>query len=93
MRKPIQRTRIDSSQPEIVEGLRDEGIAVEIIGFPVDLAVKRKEWGLFWMLIECKPEGWTKWSKHQKAQQEFCETHGIPIVKNLAEALAALEAV
>jgi hypothetical protein len=81
--------RRDSNEREIIDGLESTGnYRVFQLDRPCDLAVyvyaTRR-----WRMLEVKPEKNARW---QPGQRELCETHGIPIVKNLVEALEALEA-
>jgi hypothetical protein len=77
----------DANEREIIDGLEAAGkYAVFQLDRPCDLAVyvyaTRR-----WKMLEVKPE---RNARFQPGQRELCETHGIPIVKNLAEALEAL---
>lgn len=92
--------KIDSAQPEIVEGLRARGIDVWIVGYPVDLLL----W--FWcerhcdrcfMLLEIKsPTGKkapkARFRQEQKEQNEFLERTNTPAVISLDGALFAINA-
>ena len=88
--------RTDSVQTSIIAALRKIGCTVEILGRPVDLAVRRDCWpdGVF-MLMEAKSarkkrSGAVKLDPRQTTQGAFCATHGIPYVCSPSEAIAAL---
>lgn len=84
--------RNDYSQPDIVAALRKAGYTVDIIGWPVDLLLHSPNNKV--SLMECKNEDWNgKWSKKQKAQEDYCREHGVPVVRNANEALLAVKGV
>ncbi len=97
----IQRwaTKIDSTQREIVEGLRAAGVKVWIIKQPVDLlcwvfSQRLGEW--VWRPLEVKTPYGKRAPKprvrnDQKAQQTFVAETRTPVVSSLSEALTALE--
>jgi hypothetical protein len=73
--------RTDLNQNEIVLGLRKCGVRVDVIGKPVDLLTYYR--GRF-LPLEIKR---TKYKdKRQKAQAEFIQATGCPIVKTFEEA-------
>jgi hypothetical protein len=80
--------RKDSTQTEIVEGLREAGYRVEIIGKPVDLAVQLKN--THWMLMEVKRKSGLR-RKDQDSQNSFLDETNTPVVATLEEALDALK--
>jgi len=82
--------RSDSSQNAIVEGLRAiPGVTVEIIGRPVDLAVRRSHWPpAVFKLLEAKSHKRVR--KDQGKQIAFIEEHGISRVTTLDEAIEAM---
>lgn len=78
---------IDKNQPSIVDGLRKLGIAVEIIGKPVDLLVYHR--GVT-SLVEVKnPDGFDRLTKDQV---EFIARWPgkVHIVRSLEEAVRAI---
>jgi hypothetical protein len=79
--------KVDNSQKAIVAALRAAGAFVYVIGQPVDLLVFYRSW----ILLECKTG--TRRRKDQPAQDAFCKTFGVPIVRTEDEALAAIGAV
>lgn len=96
--------KVDSVQNEIVEGLREWGYHVEIIGRPVDLLVGY-HWhteapdGMIrhmgWKLLEVKTPtkaGKRRKRKDQEDQDDFIAWTGTPVVTSLHEALVALKA-
>jgi hypothetical protein len=77
--------RTDLNQNDIVLGLRQCGVTVEVIGKPVDLLTYYRG---NWLPLEIKN---TKYrDKRQKAQKEFLESTGCPVVKTFEEALQAV---
>jgi hypothetical protein len=89
--------RKDESQRDIVNGLRDAGYEVVVLGRPVDLLIGI--WAGYckvshWKLLEVKTPtkgGKIRLRKDQQAQQDFCRETGTPIVSTLEEALEALK--
>jgi hypothetical protein len=90
-----RKDKPDAVTEDIVKGLRKCGYQVELVGRPTDLLVRHPRWpqNLFKML-ECKTRklknGKVVLDKRQKAQIEFCKTHGVPYVTDVFEALLAL---
>lgn len=78
---------IDKNQPEIVNGLRHLGVAVEIIGKPVDLLAYHR--GQMFLIEVKNPDGFDRLTKDQV---EFIERWPGPvhIVRNLDEAVRAV---
>lgn len=91
--------KVDTAQQSIVDGLRAAGYRVEIIGRPVDLAIRVQLFGSTsptWVFMEVKTP--TKSGKRrpradQEAQERFIRETGCPVVMNLQEALRALESL
>ena len=87
--------RSDTVQSSIIAALRKIGCTVQILGRPVDLAVRRDCWpaGMF-MLMEAKSarkkSGAVKLDPRQSSQDAFVAAHGIPYVCTPLEAIAAL---
>jgi hypothetical protein len=91
MSKLRRAAKADISQPQIVSDLRKAGFDVEILGLPVDLAVRRKNWppSLF-VMIEIKTprkNGAITLDKRQVRQVEFCRVHGVQYICTSQEAL------
>lgn len=88
--------KTDTSQQQIIDGLRTYGVHVWSIGKPVDLLCWHSRWGPGnFKLLEVKtPQGKRKpkprIDKRQQAQNEFLALTGTPIVTDLFTALAAL---
>jgi len=90
----------DTTQADIVKGLRDAGIQVWIIGKPCDLLCyywsnRLREYR--WQPLEAKTPHGKRDPKavvdpRQKEQIEFIQRTGTPIVLTAQQALAALEA-
>lgn len=80
--------RSDSSQKDIVGGLRACGVKVWIIGRPCDLLTYYHG---RWLPMECKPEGHKKGRKDQEKQEAFLRENGVPKVTTLEGALEALK--
>lgn len=87
--------KVDSTQRDIVKGLRACGYEVHEIQEPVDLLVGCECWGNVWMLLECKsltgkrePKAIVR--KCQQEQNEFCRRFDIPRVTSFEEAHSAL---
>ena len=78
--------RVDANQAEVVEALRSCGVAVEIIGFPVDLLCCDQRGVVH--LVEIKTEE----GKLTKQQVEFIATWPgtVHIVRGPQEALKAV---
>lgn len=94
MSLPRYARKVDTSQADIVAGLRACGYVVMVLGYPVDLLVYRGDCGL--RLLECKtlygksnPKA--RIDKRQKEQTEFLALTKTPIVTTLEEALDALQ--
>ena len=85
MRRRVHRT--DETQKPIVNGLRDCGFQVKIIGRPCDLLVRHRATGKLTLL---EVDGITKHRKRDMAQLEFIQDWEVPLVSNLDEALMAL---
>lgn len=88
--------RVDTTHPQIVEDLRACGYLVEIIGKPVDIAVRHPTWPAnTWAMMELKTpnkkDGYTP-RKNQQKQTEFCMAHGVPFVWETEAALSYLRA-
>jgi hypothetical protein len=82
--------KVDASQKDIIVALRKAGAFVWILGQPVDLLVFYRKWHL----LECKSDKaishHTKARKVQEEQTVFCQTFGVPVVRNATEALVAV---
>jgi hypothetical protein len=76
--------KTDSTQSEIVKGLRKCGYRVEIIGKPVDLLVLVGK--NYWRLLEVK----NRKRNDQPKQRAFCRETDTPVVGSVEEALEAL---
>jgi hypothetical protein len=79
--------RRDANEREIIDGLENEWWIFQL-DKPCDLLCihrKTKRRGL----LEIKPPKNPRW---QPGQRELCESLGIPVVRTLMEAIAALEA-
>lgn len=93
--------KADTSQPAIVQALRDAGVQVWVISKPCDLLARywcnrRREF--VWQPLECKSPYGTKnpkarLDKRQKEQIEFIHETGTPIVLNAEQALRALRII
>jgi hypothetical protein len=90
--------KVDSTQAEIVSGLRAAGVHVEIIEEPCDLLChywSRQAGRFLWQPIECKPLTGkrslkARIRKDQAAQTDFLTMYRVPVVTSAAEALEAL---
>ena len=88
--------KTDSSQQQIVDGLRKYGVHVWVLGKPVDLLCWHSRWGNGnFKLLEVKTARGKRAPKaridpRQEAQNEFLALTGTPIVTDLSTALAAL---
>lgn len=90
--------KIDSTQADIVKGLRKMGVQVWLIGQPCDLLCYY--WSnplqrFLWQPLEVKtPQGKLKpkarIDKRQQEQRKFLAETRTPVVLNLSEALACL---
>lgn len=88
----------DTAQPDIVEKLRAAGVKVWIIGQPCDLLCyywSKDAQRYLWQTLECKtPYGKRDpkavIDKRQKAQIEFLQDTGTPIVLTADQALKVL---
>lgn len=84
----------DEVQDDLVRDLRAWGYIVSVIGRPVDLAVRHREWppGLH-LLMECKTPGTAGARgkrKDQEEQTKFIAETGVPVVTSFESALEAL---
>ena len=77
--------RVDLNQNEIVKGLRQCGIRVDIMGKPVDLLTFYR--GRF-LPLEIKHTPYK--DKRQKEQLEFLAQTSCPVVRTFEEAYAAI---
>ena len=81
--------RVDDCQGEIVKALRAAGVAVEVVGRPLDLACAVRNPDGFWrtLYVECKDDD----GRLTKAQVEFINRWPgeIYIVRSPTEALKA----
>jgi hypothetical protein len=89
----VYARKVDSTQAEIVSGLRAAGYRVELIGEPVDLAVmvwsnNPRRW--LWQFLEVKRKSGLR-RKDQPSQNKFLDETNTPIVATLEEALEALK--
>ena len=90
--------KVDSTQADIVDGLRRAGVRVEIIGQPVDLLCRywsNRHRDFIWMPLEVKtPYGKrapkARADKRQETQRRFLAETGVPVVTSFTEALKAL---
>lgn len=90
--------KVDTTQSEIVKGLKSYGVQVYVIGRPVDLLCRYYDNALrrwLWQPLEVKtPHGKRKpkprRDSRQETQREFLEQTSTPIVTSLQEAAAAL---
>lgn len=89
--------KADTSQQPIVDTLREAGVQVWVIGWPVDLLVRYWSNELrryVWQPLECKSpygkEGKQRVRKDQLDQAEFIRETGTPIVLTGEQALRAL---
>jgi len=93
----MRRHRADHSAGSIVEGLREVGYKVWIIGEPCDLLVRfwsKKAQRFLWQPLECKtPTSTGKRRKRndQLKQEEFLADTQTPVVLTLDAALLWLE--
>lgn len=78
--------KTDASQGEIVMALRQAGVDVWVIGWPVDLLLHHRN---RFSVMECKAVG-ARPRKSQTQQQDFCRQFGVPIVHTAEEALLVL---
>ncbi len=83
--------KVDSTQAEIVKGLRDAGYHVTIMKLPVDLAVRKSGWppSIFAFLESKTPDakGRVRERKDRETQNKFRAAHGVPAVCSSREAL------
>src|SRR5688572_17573315 len=80
--------RRDANEKPIIDGIRATGkYAVFQLDRPCDLAVYAYETKR-WRMLEVKPKKNPRW---QPGQEQLCRNHGIPVVTDLDEAIAALE--
>jgi hypothetical protein len=100
MSMPKYNRRPDTSQADIVKGLRAAGYGVEIQGKPVDLRIwHHGRWGLNrFVEIETKTLYGKRVPKiildpRQKAQADYCATHGVPYCATLDEAMSYLRSI
>jgi hypothetical protein len=85
---PRYAKKVDRSQGEIVDALRDCGVLVAVIGEPVDLLTWYR--GKF-LALEVKTPGEPKHSKKRCERQDaFIAATGCPVVKTVSEALTAV---
>lgn len=92
----MRRHRSDTTQAAIVKALRERGYTVEIIGEPVDLAVRHYLWKRnFWIFAEAKTANRTDGSyvpdKKQEEQIQYCIRHCIPYWTTPEQAIEWLE--
>ena len=80
--------KTDSTQEEIVKGLRKCGYRVEIIGRPVDLLVMVGK--NYWRLLEVGDIKKKKSRNDQETQKAFLAETGTPVVETVEQALEAL---
>ena len=92
-RKPVRRTRSDSSQKPIIEAIEKAGWQVWIIGWPCDLLCWKPSKG--WRTLEAKSkrkkDGTIALRSDQQAQQDFCSLTNTPYAVTPQEAIEALE--
>ncbi|HUD12004.1 MAG TPA: hypothetical protein VMS08_06340 [Candidatus Saccharimonadia bacterium] len=89
--------KVDASQADIVDGLREVGVKVWVIGWPCDLLClywSGKYQTFLWQTLESKSP--TKTGKRRKRtdqakQDEFLASTGTPVVLSLNDALLALK--
>src|SRR5689334_23170634 len=88
---------IDLTQPAIVKKLREAGYTVEILGRPVDLAVRRIDWppGIF-LFGEAKTpnnKGLVVLRKDREDQHKFCLAHRVSYWLSPEQALNECDAM
>ena len=89
-------SKVDSSQAEIVQTLRENLYEVDIQGRPVDLRVRAGWWPWpIWFELECKtPHRKTKTMRKridQAEQADYCKRIGVPYVTTGEQALAEIK--
>ena len=77
--------KTDTTQKDIVAGLRRCGVSVWVIGWPADLLCFRAG---KWTVLECKSTKYT--DKRQEEQIEFLKLTGTPKVRTFPEAYQAV---
>jgi len=77
--------KTDSTQKEIIEGLRRCGISVWLIGRPCDLLT---HYNGKWLPLEVKATKYT--DKRQEEQIKFLATYAVPKVRTFPEAYKAI---
>lgn len=90
MPKYIAITTVDANQKSIVDGLREAGYSVEIIGKPVDLLVADPK-SCINFLFEVKRVGY-KPRKDQKKQQDWIKSWPgqVRVIETAEEAIAVV---
>lgn len=90
--------KVDTVQADIVRGLQQAGVRVEVIKQPVDLLCRywsNRHRDFIWMPVEVKSPYGKKNPKarvrsDQETQRRFLAETGVPVVTSLDEALQAL---
>ncbi len=89
----MKRNKPDANQKKIVQGLRDIGARVFLIGQPLDLLIACR--GKLTLMEIKNPDGEDKVSKSQQVTIDILEAVGVhvPVVRSVEEAIEALEVV